>query len=189
MPWDGLLNLINDKTELFGVSHLSKSAEIFKKEWADRKDPIALDEHIESMIWDAKWAILFQAAYAQDKTESPIETILYLHLFQCAKTYKLQTGKDIIINPQYQIGKYRVDFMIEWNEKKIVIECDGHEFHEKTKEQVSRDKKRDRFITMQGYKLLRFSGSEICNNIHEVLDDIYCLADEEYKRVSLSKGV
>ena len=42
-----------------------------------------------------------------------------------------------------------------------MIECDGHDYHERTKEQAARDKKRDRFFASKGYKVLRFTGSEI----------------------------
>lgn len=54
----------------------------------------------------------------------------------------------ISIYSQYPIDKYRADFSIfaglnAFNFiKKIVVECDGHDFHEKTKEQAARDKKR-----------------------------------------------
>ena len=43
----------------------------------------------------------------------------------------------------------------------IGIECDGHEYHEKTKQQAQRDKSRDRILTAAGWRLLRFTGSEI----------------------------
>lgn len=43
----------------------------------------------------------------------------------------------------------------------LVVECDGHEFHEKTKEQAAKDKWRDRQFAELGYRVLRFSGSEI----------------------------
>jgi very-short-patch-repair endonuclease len=68
--------------------------------------------------------------------------------------------------PQTQIGNYRVDFLIAHvcpNGEKtfVVVECDGHDFHERTKEQAARDKMRDRFLTARGIKVLRFTGSEI----------------------------
>ncbi len=73
---------------------------------------------------------------------------------------------NIVIAPQYQAGKHRIDFAIFINvianeEIKIVVECDGHNFHEKTKEQAARDKRRDRDLQIAGWKVLRFTGSEI----------------------------
>ena len=44
-------------------------------------------------------------------------------------------------------------------EIKIVVECDGHDFHEKTKDQVARDKSRVRDLEIAGWRVLRFTGS------------------------------
>lgn len=74
------------------------------------------------------------------------------------------------IETQAEIGKYRCDFRLTLSEHSarngidrvtVIVECDGHDFHEKTKEQVARDKKRDRAIMTVGVPLLRFTGSEI----------------------------
>lgn len=70
----------------------------------------------------------------------------------------------------------RLDFVIEvtgvdsWN--RIVVECDGHEFHEKTKEQAERDKSRDRALTTSGWRVLRFTGREIWRDPFVVVNDI-----------------
>ena len=44
-------------------------------------------------------------------------------------------------------------------EIKIVVEYDGHDFHEKTKDQVARDKSRVRDLEIAGWRILRFTGS------------------------------
>ncbi|MCP5810307.1 endonuclease domain-containing protein, partial [Klebsiella pneumoniae] len=43
----------------------------------------------------------------------------------------------------------------------LLVECDGHNFHERTPEQAKRDRSRDRDLAFQGYRLLRFTGREI----------------------------
>ena len=62
---------------------------------------------------------------------------------------------------QQRVGDYRADFVVAYAffgaEIDIVVECDGHDFHERTKQQAARDKKRDRFMTAQGYRLRRAS--------------------------------
>lgn len=68
------------------------------------------------------------------------------------------------IFPQVAIGPYRVDFLVHCPDAiaaGLVVECDGHDFHEKTKEQAARDKARDRFLTQMGFRILRFTGSEV----------------------------
>lgn len=71
-----------------------------------------------------------------------------------------------VLAPQVKIGNYRADFMLVhmhglngWSG--IVVECDGHDFHERTKQQATRDKARDRYIQKCGFKVMRFTGSEI----------------------------
>ena len=41
------------------------------------------------------------------------------------------------------------------------MECDGHDFHERTKAQAAHDKTRDRALQARGLKVLRYTGSEI----------------------------
>lgn len=86
------------------------------------------------------------------------------------------------IYPQHRVGRYRADLAIcllerEPNpggsgvyfadnlphafEAQIIVECDGHDFHEKTKEQAAHDKRRDRALFAEGWPVLRFTGSEI----------------------------
>jgi len=51
------------------------------------------------------------------------------------------------------------------------IEIDSHIWHEKTKEQAKRDKERERFLVSQGWKLLRFTGSEVFMDAHECVEE------------------
>lgn len=90
---------------------------------------------------------------------TPIELLMYLGIISSIRDGYM----GIETNLQHKIGDYRVDFMLrsEWLDLSIVIECDGHDFHEKTKEQAARDKKRDRYLQSMGFKVFRFSGSEI----------------------------
>lgn len=78
--------------------------------------------------------------------DSPIELRLLLAL----------RGFGIDPHPQVSVGRYRVDFLVGM----LVIECDGHEFHA-SKEQRTHDAGRDRWLMSQGYRVVRFTGSEI----------------------------
>jgi very-short-patch-repair endonuclease len=70
---------------------------------------------------------------------------------------------------QAVVGEYRADFLLLYahplrrlaKSRFLVIECDGHDYHERTKEQAQRDKERDRWMVTQGITVLRFTGSEI----------------------------
>lgn len=89
------------------------------------------------------------------------------------------------VSPQAEIAGHHVDFALElqfmdpyhkmalmFNKPKptntpevvverLVVECDGHEFHGKTRDQAKRDKSRDRDLLSDGYPVIRFTGSEI----------------------------
>lgn len=55
---------------------------------------------------------------------------------------------------------------------KLCVEFDGHEFHEKTKEQARHDKQRDRDIKSAGYEIIHFTGSEVYQDWKSVLNRI-----------------
>lgn len=127
--------------------------------------------------------------------ESPIEELLVAALYEwsriggetdlifmqdCTPSDKNIKGETAYIYQQAKVGNYRADFLIldasvpldvappRW----MVVECDGHDFHERTKEQARRDKRRDRFFQSKGYKVLRFTGSEIWASPEDVAGEI-----------------
>jgi hypothetical protein len=64
------------------------------------------------------------------------------------------------------IGPYEIDFLILYRDfnkalHPIAVECDGHEFHEKTKQKARYDKRRDRYVALHGIVMFRFTGAEI----------------------------
>ena len=76
------------------------------------------------------------------------------------------------LEPQAEIeagGKtYYADFFYDANIEilpgspfKLVIECDGHDYHHASKEQVQKDYERETNLKMAGYDVLRFTGSQI----------------------------
>lgn len=69
------------------------------------------------------------------------------------------------VSPQYRVGRHRVDFLLQADEHvPVAVELDGHDFHERTKEQASRDKSRDRDLVKAGLRVMRFTGSEVWKN-------------------------
>lgn len=84
--------------------------------------------------------------------------------------------------PQLQIGKYRTDLALIRKARRgyarvyLAIECDGHEFHERTREQAQRDKARDREMQRLGWIVARYTGSEIAKDPSGAAKDIWQLA-------------
>lgn len=68
---------------------------------------------------------------------------------------------------QPQCGVFRPDFALAragWlypEPLSLVVEVDGHAFHERTPAQAERDRSRDRSLVSQGITVLRFTGREV----------------------------
>ena len=104
--------------------------------------------------------------------ESSIER-LFLEAFDAIRTKDRNTMLDYYLIPQVEIGNYRVDFeLINHKDKKIIVECDGHEFHQKSKQQVEKDNQRERDLKKLGYEVVRFSGSEIFKDAEKCVKDL-----------------
>jgi very-short-patch-repair endonuclease len=121
---------------------------------------------------------LWRASYLEvlKGCESPAEARLAVHLL-------CDVGAEYEVVGQHTIevsGKtYRLDFAIEptWNQ--VAIEVDGHEFHERTKEQAARDKSRDRALQAAGWRVLRFTGSEVWNDPRRCAQEVYNVLERD----------
>ncbi len=158
----------------------------------------------------AQWSKnMFTCAEIFDECESPIERLFLLAPFlqgcdangarieRVFLVVPLNDGDgEIWIRPQYKVSDWsvadaqivaRVDFELTlradsvWST--ILIECDGHEFHDKTKEQAAADKARDRRVVALGHRIMRFTGSEIYASpqkcFNEVVSALRFLAEEK----------
>jgi very-short-patch-repair endonuclease len=84
---------------------------------------------------------------------------------------------DLRVELQAQLGEHRVDFLltldatqrgkreVRSSSKKMIIECDGHDFHERTKQQASRDRERDRNLQSFGFLVFRYTGRDIWSDV------------------------
>lgn len=97
------------------------------------------------------------------------------------------------ITPQAKIGKYKADLLLWFRLRNalagIAVECDGHAFHEKTKEQASKDKERDRFFLTAGFPVMRFSGSDIFNKPLDCAAEVHAALVPALTRVCRDGGM
>lgn len=87
--------------------------------------------------------------------ESPIEAKLYFEF----KWWGLSPDTQVIVGP------YRAD--ICFKEEKIIIECDGKEFHK----DAERDERRDKYLMERGYTVVRYTGTEIHRDVRQIVYD------------------
>lgn len=84
------------------------------------------------------------------------------------------------------IDRYRADFLVvvDYGDICVAIECDGHEWHERTKQQASADRARDRALLRLNVNTLRFTGSDIFHDADacavEVIETIKLLTERSF---------
>ncbi len=97
--------------------------------------------------------------------------------------------QDLVVIPQARMetpsATYRLDFLFVCGDRPgvrqlICVECDGHDWHEKTKEQAARDKRRDRALLICGVPTVRFAGSEIHADANACAEYILDLVEMRY---------
>lgn len=113
------------------------------------------------------------------RTQSPIETAFAVSFEWFCRHYWMEflsdenitdfsglRGEWVHLRPQATILNFRVDFLITFSVRNrrpeaLIVECDGHNFHDRTPEQASRDRERDRELTASGYRVFRFTGTDL----------------------------
>ena len=113
--------------------------------------------------------------------ESPIEKLMMAgllfadwHPFLSIPAVVLHPGQtmpegDLIIAPQFNFGRYRLDFLVigkdgRGNQKWVNVECDGEEYHNSTKAQWDADRERDKYMRAANIEVIRHSGAELYND-------------------------
>lgn len=128
------------------------------------------------------------------ETESPIEAIFAM--WWGALYPILDPERRVKLHAQFGFApingrKYRADFAI-WPRdldelsasgvtfNPVVIELDGHDYHERTKEQVIARNQRDRDFQTMKYRVLHFSGAELHREPDGVFVDVFHAAMAAY---------
>ncbi|MFB4168574.1 UvrD-helicase domain-containing protein [Virgibacillus sp. JSM 102003] len=97
---------------------------------------------------------------------TPIELILRDKLIE----------KNIPFEPQVKLGRFYVDFLVTINGQKVIVECDGRDYHS-----LEKDKERDKELEVEGYRIFRFTGSELYNNVEKCIE-ILILNSKKFTR-------
>lgn len=141
--------------------------------------------------------VMYSTLMLRHMCESPIEVALGAAFLVADRLYYLRPNLGVtlawasdeksyradavLLIPQFPWNGYRIDFALRVPQYRcgyIFIECDGHDFHERTKEQAARDRAKDRLIQQAGYPILRFTGSEIYRNTGNCADQIFDFVNE-----------
>ena len=107
---------------------------------------------------------------------SPIEQLFLIEW----KYQRVEERHGLALEPQKPVvtdrGGFVIDFLIVATDRapraSVAVELDGHEFHERTKEQARNDRQRERAIMRSGHPVLRFTGSEVFQNARGVVEEV-----------------
>jgi len=146
---------------------------------------------------------------------SPVEQLFYIAWYKKLYVAHDKESLNYLLEPQYshpeKTGKYRLDFMVDvfgyymnysntYPDERLMsspdplvaVEIDGHEWHEKTKEQVTYHKQRERFLVSKGWRLFRYSGSEVYRDpdgcINDLSENIRPIADQWLSNIKKPEG-
>jgi very-short-patch-repair endonuclease len=183
-------------------------------EIAEQKESV-FDAFFEDLIQDFVSHHSVDLAYILNVTESPLEEVMGLALHaagrdifgdayfqfnghEYVRAFRGGTTNALRIEPQRQLGDYRVDFLTTGavqrfvdggpregtrellGSAQIIVECDGHDFHDRTKAQARRDKRRDRALQLLGLDVFHYTGSELFEDVfkcaHEVVERLHEVA-------------
>ncbi|MDR4465713.1 MAG: AAA domain-containing protein, partial [Nitrospira sp.] len=81
------------------------------------------------------------------QTDSVLENQVLQHLLTAG--YRVQ--------PQWPVGAYRIDLVVEGKNRRLAVECDGEKWH--TPEQLQRDLERQAILERLGWVFVRIRGS------------------------------
>jgi len=155
-------------------------------EWVDLL--LALDPRAQKITVAAWVRCLEELLPDGDGARSPIEQVLMAALLASQRIFTVRNTPGcawVEVTPQFAVhtdgGDYRADFQVTFvrlgdHSETLVstlVECDGHEFHEKTKTQAAHDKRRDRLLTQAGHKVLHFTGSEIWHDPYRCAGEVW----------------
>lgn len=100
-----------------------------------------------------------------DLFENMDELVRYTPIEEIFSEQLIKMG--IKFEPQVKLGRYYVDFLLYLKNQRVIVECDGKEFHD-----AGKDAERDNELKKEGYKIFRFSGSRIFNDCEKCVEEI-----------------
>lgn len=100
------------------------------------------------------------------KTESPFEERVLSRLLE----------RDFKVQPQYQVGAYRIDMVVSGGGRRVGIECDGEQWHGPDK--LQEDMERQAILERLGWKFIRIRGSVFFRDADRAMSTVFARLDE-----------
>ncbi len=117
---------------------------------------------IFSNIWMPR--LFTELATGNSPPEELLALVLEVLLWEELRSGRIELKKqERIQGPEVTAKYYQPDFVLHQlkTAAKVIIECDGYNFHRKSSDQFTTEMKRERELQKSGYRLYRFSAEEL----------------------------
>ena len=112
-------------------------------------------------------AISRELEKALARTESPFDQDVYERLVRHG--YR--------VRPQWQVGRYRIDLVVEGQEGRVAVECDGDRYH--PIEKLPEDMERQAILERLGWRFIRIRGSAFFRDRESAMAKVFAKLDEQ----------
>ena len=75
------------------------------------------------------------------------------------------------VRPQWPVGAYRIDLVVEGNGKRLAVECDGDRWH--PHEKLAEDMERQAILERLGWRFVRIRGSQFFRNPEQAMEVVF----------------
>ena len=80
-------------------------------------------------------------------------------------------GECYLVHPQWKVGKYRIDMVIEGERHRLAVELDGDRYH--PQEKLAEDMERQAMLERAGWRFVRIRGSQFFRDEEKALVPLY----------------
>ncbi|OLN27948.1 putative DNA helicase [Desulfosporosinus metallidurans] len=106
-------------------------------------------------------AIIKMLDTAEKESESEFEKQVLFRLRQASYS----------VHPQWKVGGYRIDMVVESGGQRVALECDGDKWH--TEENLAQDMARQAILERLGWRFIRIRGSEYFRDPEGAMQKIF----------------
>ncbi len=75
------------------------------------------------------------------------------------------------VTPQWKVGKYRIDLVVEGGGRRLAVECDGNRYH--TLDQLPSDMERQAILERLGWHFVRIRGTAFFRNPEAAMKPVF----------------
>lgn len=106
-------------------------------------------------------ALLHTIDRKSQDTESEFERLVLQRL----------VAKGFRVTPQWSVGAYRIDMVVEGQGRRLAIECDGDRWHQE--EQIAADMARQAILERLGWRFVRIRGSQFFRTPDDAMTPVF----------------